>query len=208
MPDMTISRLEEVGEKTIALELEIPSDFKAFPGQFVLVKALIDGEEETGYYTISSPEVEETFETTVAVDPNGTLGPWLAERTVGNTITVEGPFGNIQYTGDEDVLVFAGGPGIGPAVGIGERAQQEGKNATIVYGGSNPPHAERLAALGEGEATVVLSTDLSAAIEDIEISTETVYVFGFEDFVEEVGKALSESSIDISNVEIENFGSE
>lgn len=206
MPELRITRLKDVGDRTIAIEVETPADFEAYPGQFILVRATIGGEEETGYYTISSPDVEDTFEITIAVDPDGTLGPWLAERTLGKEITVEGPFGDIQYTGDGDALVFARGPGIGPAVGIAERAAEAGWDATIVYDGSGPAHADRLAELEERGVTLVLFEDLAAAVNSLDFSESETYVFGFQRFVEETKEALMEADIDLDDVEIESFG--
>lgn len=206
MPELRITRLEDVGDRTVAIEVETPSDFEAYPGQFVLIRATVDGEEETGYYTISSPDVEGTFETTVAVDPEGTLGPWLAERRLGEEITVEGPFGDIQYTGDGDALVFARGPGIGPAVGIAERAADAGRDATLVYGGTEPAHADRLDELEERGITLVLSEDLEAAVDSLDFSGVETYVFGFQGFVEETKEALEAAGVDLDDVEIESFG--
>lgn len=208
MTDVAITRIENVGDQTVAIEVETPTDFEAVPGQFVLVRAMINGNEETGYYTISSPNVTETFEITVAVSPDGTLGPWLAQRSVGEKITVEGPFGDVQYSGESDATVIAGGPGIGPAVGIGERAMSAGHDVTIMYGGVNPPHAQRLTALEEDGAAVIISTDVQTAVEDLEFSGNTTFVFGFEEFVEQVEDAFSEASLNTDDVEIENFGPE
>lgn len=208
MVELHITRLEDVSNQTIAIEAETPPDFEAYPGQFVLVRATIDGAEEGAYYTISSPDIEDTFEMTVAVDPDGTLGPWLAERTLGEAITVEGPFGDIKYTGDDDALVFAGGPGIGPAVGIAERAREAGHDATIVYNGSQPPPGARLTALEENGATVVLSDHLDAAIESLDVSDTETYVFGFQAFVERTKNALDEANILLEDAEIGSFGPE
>ncbi|WP_137290491.1 FAD-binding oxidoreductase [Natronorubrum halophilum] len=208
MPELRITRLEDVGDQTAAIEVEAPTDFEAYPGQFVLVRATINGEEETGYYTISSPDVEERFEMTVAVDPDGTLGPWLVERALGETITVEGPFGDIQYVDDGVALVFAGGPGIGPAIGIAERARRLDHDVTIVYGGDQPPHRDRLDTLKERGATIVLSDDLEEAVDSIDPSAVEIYVFGFQQFVEEARDALSRAGIDLDTVEIESFGPE
>lgn len=208
MSKLSITRLEDVGNHTIAIEVETPNDFEAYPGQFVLVKGDIDGEEETGYYTISSPTVEETFEMTIAVDPDGTLGPWLSERTLNEEITVEGPFGNVRYTGDSDAFVFAGGPGIGPAIGIAESAMNAGHDVTIVYGGNNPPHERRLNAIERDGATLVFSNDLKAAVDSLELSTAETYVFGFQSFVEDVKTALTEADVDLEDIEIESFGPE
>lgn len=208
MPKLQITRLENVGDRTIAIEVETPSDFEAYPGQFVLVRGIIGGEEETGYYTISSPTVEETFEMTVAVDPDGTLGPWLNTRTLNDELTVEGPFGDIQYTGDGDAIVLAGGPGIGPAIGIAESARDKDYDVTIVYGGSNPPHERRLTALEQDGATIVFSSDLDAAVDSLDLSGVETYVFGFQSFVNEAKAALSEADMDLEDVEIESFGPE
>ena len=208
MPESSITRLEDVGEATVAVEVETPQGFEAFPGQFVLVRATVDGEEESGYYTISSPTVGETFEMTVAVDPDGTLGPWLAGQTLGDAVTVEGPYGEVQYTDGGDVFVLAGGPGIGPAVGIAERALETGHEATVVYGGSNPPHGERLTRLEEEGATVVLSEDLETAVGSLDFDGVQTYVFGFRGFVEEARTALTDAGVDPDDVEIEGFGPE
>ena len=206
MPSLRITRIEDVGEQTVAIEVETPADFEAYPGQFVLVRATIDGEEETGYYTISSPDVEGRFEMTVAVDPDGTLGPWLVERTLGEELTVEGPFGDIQYTGDGDAVVFARGPGIGPAVGIAERARDVGHDVTIVHGGDQPPHEKRLASLEERGAAVVLADDLNLAVESLSLAGGGTYVFGFQNFVEETKDAIEAAGVDLDDVEIESFG--
>jgi ferredoxin-NADP reductase len=208
MADATITRIESVGDRTVAVEFETPTDFEAFPGQFVLVRATIDGEEETGYYTISSPDVAGTFEITVAVSSDGTLGPWLAERSVGEAITVDGPFGQIRYSGETDAIVIADGPGIGPAVGVGERAVSDGRAVTIVYAGSQPPHAERLEAIERNGAVVVTSEDLEDAMHEVDLSNGEIFVFGFESFVERVSTAFAEVGIDTDDVEIENFGPE
>jgi len=206
MPSLPITRTETVGERTVAIEVETPADFEAYPGQFVLVRATVDGEEETGYYTISSPDVAGTFEMTVAVDPDGTLGPWLVERTLGEEITIEGPFGDIQYTGESDALVFARGPGIGPAVGIAERAREFGHDVTIVHGGPNPPHGKRLAMLEDRGATVIRSEDLDSTVESLVPESAPTYVFGFQNFVDETKAALTAAGIDLDAVEIESFG--
>lgn len=208
MPDVAITGIEEVGEQTVAIELETPNDFEASPGQFILVRATIGGEDEKGYYTISSPDVAGTFEITVAVTPDGTLGPWLADRSVGDEITVEGPYGTVRYTGADDAIVIAGGPGIGPAVGIGERAISSDHDVTILYGGDQPPHARRLDELERNGATVVTAENLEKATRDIDFSDGTVFVFGFENFVERVETELSEIGVDSDDVEIENFGPE
>jgi len=208
MVETTIASVESVGQRTVAVEFDTPPGFQAFPGQFVLIRADISGDEETSYYTLSSVNVHGTFEITAAVEPDGDLGPWLAERDAGDTVVVKGPFGEIQYTGDGDVCVLASGPGIGPAIGIAERAIRNGYGATVVFHGADPPHADRLEQLAEAGATIDILTDTDGIAErlaDID-SDAGVFVFGFAAFVEAVTDALDRAGIDRGDVEIENFG--
>ncbi|AZH25468.1 ferredoxin--NADP reductase [Haloplanus aerogenes] len=205
MPQVTVDAIEEVGTRTVALELETPEGFDAEPGQFLLVRATVDGVEETGYYTLSSPDVEGTMEVTVEYVPEGTLAPWLAEREPGDEIEIEGPFGDVRYTGDGDALVVAEGPGIGPAVGIAERAQREGYDATVVFWGEEPPHRTRLDALEDGGATVLLVGSLDEAADTLAAAGDaTVYVFGFESFVRDA-KTVADA-VGVENVRAESFG--
>lgn len=209
MPTATIDAIRAVGDDTVAIELRTPSGFTAKPGQFILVRAEISGEEETGYYTLSSPEVGDTFEITVDVDPDeGTLGPWLKDHEEGTSIRFDGPFGDVTYDGHDDVVVLAKGPGLGPAVGIAERAIAENRAATILYEGDDPPHRDRLEGLQADGATVAAAdtTDrMSSRLADLE-GTRSFYVFGFDDFVNGAKTALEDAGVDADDVAIENFG--
>lgn len=220
MTTVTVEAVEEVGTRTVALELRTPEGFDAEPGQFLLVRATVDGGEEqrssgnrsetgeveeTGYYTLSSPDVEGTMEITVEYVPEGTLAPWLAERTPGDEIEIEGPFGDVRYTGDGPAVVLAEGPGIGPAVGIAERAREVGHDATIVFWGEDPPHRDRLDALEADGATVLVVESLDEAVDTIaEAADATVYVFGFESFVRDATTVAEASGAE--DVRAESFG--
>jgi len=205
MTEVTVDAVEDVGTRTVALALETPDGFDAEPGQFLLVRATVDGVEETGYYTLSSPDTDGTMEITVEYVPEGTLAPWLAERTPGDVVEVEGPFGDVRYTGDGPAVVLAEGPGIGPAVGIAERAREDGHDATVVFWGENPPHRDRLDALEADGATVLVVESLDEAVDTIaEAADATVYVFGFESFVRDATTVAEAAGAD--DVRAESFG--
>jgi len=211
MPSVAIQHIAEVGPSTLAITLAAPEQFDAYPGQFILVRADIDGEEVTGYYTLSSPSVDEQFEITVTVDPEGgTLGPWLAEREPGDAVEFDGPFGDIYYEGGDDVSILASGPGIGPAVAIGERAEAAGRHATVLYLGDEPVHENRLAALQDGDASVELFSDMASLSETLEATSirGDVYVFGFAEFVEEARTALEATGVESERIHVESFGPE
>ncbi|MFB6255152.1 MAG: ferredoxin--NADP reductase [Haloplanus sp.] len=204
MTVVTVDSVEEVGTRTVALTLETPAGFDAEPGQFLLVRATVDGVEETGYYTLSSPDTDRTMEITVEYVPEGTLAPWLAERTAGDEIAIEGPFGDVRYTGEGDAVVLAEGPGIGPAVGIAERARGDGHDATVVFWGEDPPHRGRLDALGADGATVLVVESLDEAVDSLTDADATVYIFGFQSFVRDA-KTVAEAT-GAADVRAESFG--
>jgi ferredoxin-NADP reductase len=212
MDEWTVEVLEvrSVGDSAIALELETPGDFHALPGQFVRVFGRDGDESIARYYTLSSPDVTDSFEITVAVDPAGDLSPWLADRAPGDAIRIEGPFGDVAYDDEGNVLVLAGGPGVGPALGIGERAIDRGYAATIVYRDEAPMHDDRLSALSDGGAAVRIlapDDDVEPALpEALDTEETTVYVFGFRDFVDAARDALASIGVDPDEVHVESFG--
>lgn len=211
--EVAVREVRTVGPDTVALEVETPVGFDALPGQFVLVRAEVDGEEYARHYTISSPAIEETFEITVGVDPEGSLSPWLADREAGDTLQVEGPFGTISYDAgeDDDVVVVAGGPGVGPAVGVGEAAVGGGHDAAVVYEDDAPAHEDRLAGLAAAGSEVVILGD-GAGLADAVSSVvggdgdSEYYVFGFDEFIQRAQSALEDAGVDPDDVLVENFG--
>ena len=202
---VTVRDVRSVGADAVALELSTPDGFDAKPGQFVLLSATVDGEEVSRHYTLSSPDVEDTFEITVGVDPDGDLSPWLADLDAGDEVSVEGPFGTVFYE-DEDVTLLAGGPGVGPAVGMGERALADGHDVAIVYQDESPAHEERLAELSAGGATVVVTEgSLDEAVAEV-AGDGQVYVFGFREFVDDSLAAVEAAGGDPDDAKVENFG--
>jgi len=205
--DARVLAVREVGPDAIALDIETPEGFDARPGQFVK----LTGTGESRFYTISSPEITDTFEVTIEVDPEGTLGPWLAERESGDTVGVTGPFGNAYYEDEPRVIVLAGGPGVGPAVGIAERALAEGGTAAVVYLDDAPVHEDRLATLADAGADVfVLSaaeglTDAAAQVITGD-ADEQVFVYGFADFLDLATTAIDAAGGDSEGAKVENFG--
>lgn len=208
---VTVVAVESVGPDTVAIEFESPADFDAAPGQFVKLTGTVDGDDVSRFYTLSSPDVEGIFEITVAVDPaeDGDFSRYLANLSPGETVAMTGPFGDSYYEGEPRVVVIAGGPGIGPAVGIGERALDDDNEVAIVYRDETPAHRERLDALEAAGATVIVTDGaLDDLVEDVVtgLDGEQVYVYGFADFLEEATDALEATGIDSGNVKAENFG--
>ena len=208
---VAVVAVESVGPDTVAIEFESPPEFEASPGQFVKLSTTLDGEEVSRFYTLSSPDVEETFEVTVGVDPDesGSFSERLAGLAPGEEIRVSGPFGNQFYEGESRVVVLAGGPGVGPAVAVGERAREANADVAVVYRDDRPAHEERLDALREaGGSVVVTHGPIADAVADAVTGgdDEQVFVYGFAAFVDEATDALEATGADASTAKIENFG--
>ena len=204
-----VAAVREVGPDTVAIDVETPAEFSARPGQFVKLTFEVDGETEPRFYTISSPDVEGTFELTVGIDPDGTVAPLLADLAAGDTVTVAGPFGSDYYEDEPRAVILAGGPGVGPAVGIAERALAEGNDAALVYRDDAPVHEDRLDAIADDGAFVrVLGADedltdaTAAALED----GGQLVVYGFADFIDAATAAVEAAGGSTEDAKIENFG--
>jgi len=211
--DVDVAAVRDVGPDTIAMDVETPAGFSALPGQFVVVKAPVDGEVVDRYYTVSSPDTEGTFELTVEVDPEGDVGPWLADREAGDELTIAGPLGEVCYDDEGDVLVAAGGPGIGPAVAIAERATDRGHSVAVVYEDDEFVHEDRLDALADAGAAVAFLDETAPGREEAladalgaHADLGDAYVFGFEEFCRTVRDALVDAGVDADDVHVESFG--
>lgn len=206
--EVTVVDRHPVGPDTVSLTLEAPPAFEARPGQFVQVRATVDGEPVTRHYSISSPAVGETFELTVGVDPGGTLSPWLAGTDPGATLAVDGPFGRVYYDDEPSVVILAAGPGVGPAVGVAERALQDGGDAAIVYRADELVHERRLSRLAAAGAPVHVVGDDASLRPAVAATVDRgrAFVYGFEPFVEDARAAIEEAGGDPGAAKVENFG--
>jgi 3-phenylpropionate/trans-cinnamate dioxygenase ferredoxin reductase subunit len=207
--ETSVLAVRSVGPEAVAIDLATPEGFEAAPGQFVKLSMPVDGETESRFYTISSPDVTGRFELTVEADPEGTLAPLLVDAEPGDTVTIAGPFGQEYYDGEASVLVLAGGPGVGPAVGIAEAALADGNEVAVVYADDQPLHEPRLAAAAAAGARIVFigaGGDLAAAVAEVLAPDQQVFVYGFAEFISDATDALAAAGGDPSAAKIENFG--
>ncbi|QIO22433.1 FAD-dependent oxidoreductase [Haloarcula sp. JP-L23] len=206
---LPVTAVRSVGPDAVAIDIETPSAFDAQPGQFVKLTLSVDGEDESRFYTISSPDVEGVFEITVGIDPEGAVAPLLADLDAGDSVRIAGPFGSDYYEGEARAVLLAGGPGIGPAVGIAERALDEGNAAAIVYQDATPIHEDRLEALEAAGAVVHVldgDADLTDAVADAVADGGQVFIYGFADFLDDATAALEAAGVDTDDAKVENFG--
>ena len=209
----TVSAVETVGHNTYALRFHTPDGFTAEPGQFVKLGTDIDGESVARFYTLSSPTVGDTFEVTVGIDSEegGDFSAFLADAEAGTEMTLSGPFGDQHYDGDSRAVIIAGGPGVGPAVAIAERALDDGAEAAIVYRDGDVSHADRLddlRARGAAIHTLAAGASLDDAVAEAltGVDGETVFVYGFAALVADATAAVETAGGDADAAKVENFG--
>ena len=206
---LTVTAVRTVGPDAVAIDVETPDGFSAQPGQFVKLTLDVDGEDESRFYTISSPDVDGGFEMTVGIDPDGAVAPHLADLEAGDTVRISGPFGSDYYEGEARAVLLAGGPGIGPAIGIAERALADGNEAAVVYQDEAPIHEDRLDALREAGALVRVldgDADLTDAVAEATGEGGQVFIYGFADFLDDATAALEVAGVDTDDAKVENFG--
>jgi ferredoxin-NADP reductase len=206
---LDVVAVRDVGPDTVAIDFETPDAFDAQPGQFVKLTLTVDGEDISRFYTISSPTVDGAFEITVGIDPDGELAPQLGALEAGDGVRIAGPFGSDYYEGESRVVVLAGGPGVGPAVGIAERALDDGNEAAVVYQDDAPVHEDRLDALRDTGALVSVIDDDEPLTEPIAEAVEDsgqVFIYGFADFLDAATEALEAAGVSTDDAKVENFG--
>jgi ferredoxin-NADP reductase len=214
--DVAVVDRGTVGPDTFTLTFDTPAGFEGRAGQFVRLSAAVDGESYARFYTLSSPDTEDTFEVTAEVhEEGGPFSAYLADLTVGEEITMAGPFGEDYYEDESRAVVLAGGPGIGAAIAIAEAAVANDAEAAVVYSyDGEPAHTERLDALEAAGAEVVrLGEDAGAdafhtAVDDVLTGAEDegVFVYGFTDFVDLATEAIEGAGGDVDGAKVENFG--
>ena len=211
--ETTVAAVRDAGPDALAFDLETPPGFEAEPGQFVRLTTTVGGESESRFYTVSSPNTVGTFEFTVGFDPDeaGPFSEYLRDVEPGDAVTVAGPFGDDYYEGESRVVVLAGGPGIGPAVAIAERALDGDDEAAVVYRDDAPAHEDRLADIAAAGAEVFVLNDGEPLTDAVAAALtgadgEQTFIYGFADFLADAESAIEAAGGDPEAAKAENFG--
>ncbi len=111
--------------------------FDFTPGQHVSV-AFEDDEGRTRYrpYSPVSQPGTDTIALAIKRYPEGLCSTWMHERTVGDTISITSPSGNLGLQAlDRDVVFLSTGTGITPMISMATQYLRAGKGrATFLFG--------------------------------------------------------------------------
>lgn len=145
--DLTVKRVTPEAAGAVAITFAIPEalkkDFSFEPGQFLTLRATIDGQDIRCNYSISSPRsrLQNESELEVGIRPvvNGVFSNWAANSVqAGQTMAVMPPEGRFVCQKPRALhrVGFAAGSGITPILSIAATTLEEQPHTkfTLVYG--------------------------------------------------------------------------
>ena len=145
--DLTVKRVSPEAAGAVAITLAIPDEAKdsfAFePGQFLTLRATVNGQDVRRSYSISSPRsrLAARGELEIGIRPveNGLVSNWAAQSIkAGDTIQVMPPDGRFVVKKKRAIhrVGFAAGSGITPILSIAASTLEEQPESkfTLVYG--------------------------------------------------------------------------
>lgn len=136
-----VSEIKRETPDTVTLRIIMPNldpndrPFQFKPGQFVMVRPIINGKVIPRAYSISSSPTRTWgdngyYDLTVRQTENPTVSKWLNDRKVGDEILFRGPYGNFYWDEQdpacEQVFLAGGGSGVTPLKSILEYIHDKG----------------------------------------------------------------------------------
>ena len=144
---LTIANINRFGDFAIAVRFAVPEElraaFKFAPGQYLTLRATIEGHDVRRPYSICTAPFEDEIGVGIKLVEGGLFSQYaLREFVVGDQIEVMTPQGRFTYLPDaqyEDILLLAAGSGITPILSIARTAleDQPDMNVTLIYGNRN-----------------------------------------------------------------------
>jgi ring-1,2-phenylacetyl-CoA epoxidase subunit PaaE len=142
---LKISDIRKETEDTVSIAFEIPTDLRldySFkPGQYLTLKALIDGEDTRRSYSLCSAPHENEWRVAVKQIENGKFSTYANKKlTIGQSLEVMTPTGNfhavIENNNSKSYVLFAAGSGVTPIFSIAKTVLNEepNSNVTLFYG--------------------------------------------------------------------------
>lgn len=142
---LQIANVIQETEDTVSVAFSVPSDLTAAyqykAGQYLTLKATINGEEVRRSYSICTAPHENELRVAIKRVEDGLFSTWATnELKAGQLMDVMTPMGNFQLTPTADstknYVLFAAGSGVTPIIAIAKTILSEEPNSrvTMVYG--------------------------------------------------------------------------
>ena len=139
---LSVDRVRPQTADAVAIRFLVPNDlreaFRFVPGQYLTLRATIDGEEVRRSYSICAAE-HEAPEVGIKRVPDGRFSSWALSLRPGDTVEAMAPEGRFTAAidgGRHDYLLVAAGSGITPCLSIARSvlAGEPDSTVTLIYG--------------------------------------------------------------------------
>ena len=225
--NLQVKELKRETAKTVSIGFQIPDNLKAEfqyeAGQYLTLKAMINGEDVRRSYSISSYG-DEALQVSCKVVDGGKMSTFLVnELGLGDRVEVMPPMGNFTLkTVKHPLVLFAAGSGITPIFSILKKALKEGNSdIKLFYGNRSEDEIIFKAAI---EALKVQFSDrllvqhfLSSDGERLDaqrvqslvsnLPESNYFICGPEGMIAAVKDGLEKSEVPASHINIEYFAS-
>jgi ring-1,2-phenylacetyl-CoA epoxidase subunit PaaE len=145
---LQISDVRQETEDTVSIAFTVPaalkSDYSFFPGQYLTLKAIINGIDTRRSYSLCSAPFENEWRVAVKQVENGVFSSFAnSSLKAGDMLEVMTPTGNFclkpDATAKKTYALFAAGSGITPILSIAKTALKEEPNSEVnlFYGNKN-----------------------------------------------------------------------
>jgi ring-1,2-phenylacetyl-CoA epoxidase subunit PaaE len=236
---LRVAEVRPDAEDAIAVALEVPRELHAeylgSPGQHVVVRAQIDGEETRRTYSLVNAPGEWPLRIVPRVHASGRMSRWLAEQLrAGDALEVLPPNGSFtprRATPGGTYVAFAAGCGITPVVSVARALLAQPDTRVIVFYGNTGTGRtmclEELQGLKDRYlARLSLHFVMSREPQEVELYNGRIdparlrqfaaglfrpaavaeyFVCGPGDMIEQVGATLRELGVDAARVHVEHF---
>lgn len=138
--DLTISAVRPEGDGAVAVSFAVPEslsdDFDFAPGQYLTLRAEVEGQDLRRSYSIASAPGAPL---TVGIKhvEGGVFSTWAQDLRSGDVLRVMPPEGRFVLKNERRVVLIAAGSGITPMVSIAAKALAQGAEVTLIYGNRN-----------------------------------------------------------------------
>lgn len=142
-----INRLRRVSDQAVALRFDVPADlkqaFRFVPGQYITLKATINGVEARRSYSICSAADDEGIEVGIKPIEDGVFSNYAKTLQAGDCLDVMEPQGQFvaPLGGQHDYLLIAAGSGITPCLSIAKSVlkAEPKSHVSLLYANQSTP---------------------------------------------------------------------
>lgn len=131
--DLNVTEVRNDTSHAVVVTFDAPVSFQFTPGQYLTLRATIDGQDLRRSYSIASEPGQPLCVGIKQVD-GGAFSTWAQGLQAGDRVQVMPPEGRFRLGDETRLLLIAAGSGITPMVAIAGAALARGAEVTLVYG--------------------------------------------------------------------------